>query len=205
MQEREDRFAVNDKRSMGWSRRRLIGFAGLAGILAVVAQQWPTSSPIRGDDAQSDAATVHATLIAFIGSLFGRVLSPLDVTDLSERLDYLLGFDGPLVEDCRALASYLDHLAAEHGRPAFKQCERSSQELIVDQVMRIDVHSIAAHLAARLSASYRAYYRMRWSAIPQLAWLYRHSPAAWRARGYTRWAGVAGDWREVLNPGPPYP
>ena len=31
------------------------------------------------------------------------------------------------------------------------------------------------------------------------------SAAAWRARGYTRWPGVAGDRHDVLAPGAPYP
>jgi len=155
--------------------------------------------------ADSAAPAVEATLLAFIGALFGRVLSPLDAADLAERVACLLAFKGPLEGDCRALALYLDHLAARRGCPAFTRCEPASQALIVDQVMRIDVNSMAARLLTQLSAGHRAYYRMRWSAVPQLAWLYRHSAAAWRARGYTRWAGVAGDWREVLHPGVPYP
>jgi hypothetical protein len=196
---------VNDERSRGWSRRHIIGFASLAAALAAVGLQ-SRPSPVRGaGNPESDAATVRSTLLAFIGALFGRVLSPLDAADLSERLVYLLDFNGPLAGDCRALALYLDQLAAEHGSPAFNQSEPVWQALIVDQIMRIDVHSIAARLLTRLSASHRAYYRMRWSAVPQLAWMYRHSPAAWRARGYTRWAGVAGDWREMLHPGASYP
>jgi len=151
------------------------------------------------------APAVQATLLAFIGALFGRVLSPLDTADLAERVAYLMAFEDALEGDCRALALYLDHLAALRGSPAFTHCEPASQASIVDQVMQIDVNSMAARLLTRLSAGHRAYYRMRWSAVPQLAWLYRHSPAAWRARGYTRWAGVAGDWREVLHPGAPYP
>jgi hypothetical protein len=46
---------------------------------------------------------------------------------------------------------------------------------------------------------------MRGSTIPSLEWLYRHSAAAWRARGYTRWPGIPGDWRETLVAGAPYP
>ncbi len=195
----------DDKRPIGWSRRRVIGFAVLAAALAAVGRPWPSSQVPGTGNPEPGAANVRSTLLAFMGALFGRVLSQLDAADLTERLDYLLGFNGPLAEDCRVLALYLDHAAAPHGAPAFTHCEPASQALIVDQVMRIDTHSIAARLWARLSAGRRTYYRMRWSAVPHLAWLYRHSPAAWRARGYTRWAGVAGDWREALHPGAPYP
>lgn len=199
---------MNDKRSAGWSRRRLLGFASLAtalGALAAVGHEWPPSRVRGARNAESDAGTVHLTLVSFIGALFGRVPSQLDAADLAERVAYLLGFNEAVGGDCRALAVHLDHLAAQQGSSAFNQCEPATQASIVDQVMRIDVNSIAARLLTRLSASHRAYYRMRWAAVPQLAWLYRHSPAAWRARGYSRWAGVAGDWREVLRPGSAYP
>jgi hypothetical protein len=71
--------------------------------------------------------------------------------------------------------------------------------------MLIDPKSFKARILSRLSVGERDHYRMRWSIVPSLGWMYRHSAAAWRARGYARWPGVAGDWHEVLAPGAPYP
>lgn len=155
--------------------------------------------------AAGDAGAVRGTLVAFIGALFGRTLPAQDADDLSARLGDLQTFDTALNHDCTVLAQYLEAQAQNWGVKGFEECSASQQQSIVDDIMRIDVKSYSARLLSRLSRGHRDYYRMRWSAVPQLAWIYRHSPAAWRARGYLRWPGVKGDWHDVLAPGAGYP
>ncbi len=152
-----------------------------------------------------DAGAVRRILVVFIGALFGRTLTAQDADDLSARLDDLQASDTALNHDCTVLAQYLEALAQNCGADGFEVCNASQQQSIVDEIMRIDFKSYSARLLSRLSREHRDYYRMRWSAVPQLAWIYSHSPAAWRARGYLRWPGVKGDWHDILAPGASYP
>jgi hypothetical protein len=196
---------VNEEPPKPLSRRRLLLSAsfgvlacGAAG-LALRARHELVLKPA------GDAGAVRQTLVAFIGALFGRTLPAQDADDLSARLGDLQSFDTVLNHDCTVLAQYLDALAQNRGAQGFEECSASQQQSIVDDIMRIDVKSYFARLLSRLSRVHRDYYRMRWSAVPQLAWIYRHSPAAWRARGYLRWPGMKGDWHDVLAPGASYP
>lgn len=196
---------MSDEPSKPLSRRRLLLSASL-GVLACGAAGWGTRA--RHDlvlKPAGDAEAVRRTLVAFIGALFGRTLPAQDADDLSARLGDLQAFDTALNHDCTVLAQYLEALAQNRGAKGFEECGASQQQSIVDDIMRIDVKTYSARLLSRLSRGHRDYYRMRWSAVPQLAWIYRHSPAAWRARGYLRWPGVQGDWHDVLAPGASYP
>jgi hypothetical protein len=203
------------------SRRRVLLLGG-AGAAACGAAAWisrssappglPNGSPYgspngspNGSRQAAYAAGVIPTLLAFIGALFGRTLSAMDVADLSGRIAYMQRIDAALNRDCAFLAAHLDARAAAMGAEKFGACGAAQQASIVDEIMRIDEKSRIARLLSHFSRSEREYYRMRWSAVPQLAWLYRHSSAAWRARGYTHWPGTRGDWHEVLARGPAYP
>ena len=197
---------VSDEPPKPLSRRRLLLSAGFGVALACGAAGWGTRA--RHDlvlRAAGDAGAVRRILVAFIGALFGRTLTAQDADDLSARLNDLQTLDTALNHDCMVLAQYLEALARNRGAQGFEESSASQQQSIVDDIMRIDVKTYSARLLSRLSRSHRDYYRMRWSAVPQLAWIYRHSPAAWRARGYLRWPGVRGDWHDVLVPGASYP
>lgn len=196
---------MSDEQAKPLSRRRLLLSASF-GVLACGA----VGIGLRARHElvlkpAGDAGAVRRTLVAFIGALFGRTLSAQDADDLSARLGDLQTFDTALNHDCTVLAQYLEALAQNWGANGFEECSASQQQSIVDDIMRIDVKSYSARLLSRLSRVHRDYYRMRWSAVPQLAWIYRHSPSAWRARGYLRWPGVRGDWHDVLVPGASYP
>jgi hypothetical protein len=187
----------------GIPRRAFIG--GLA-VLAGGFLGWRFLSVRRGaaPPGGQRPADVKATLLAFTGALFGHELSPPDVDGLSQRLDMFTSNEA-LRRDCEVLAFHLDQLAAEQGASRFQACSPVQREEIVGQIMRIDPKTFRARLLSKFLPGRRDFYRMRWSAVPSLAWLYRHSGAAWRTRGYTRWPGVPGDWHEIVVPGPPYP
>ncbi len=187
-------------------RRRKIVLGSLgAAALAFVGLTWPPRQVGIGQPGRDrTTANVTHTLLAFTGALMGRNLSEPDRADLSDRLQLFMS-DETLRHDCSVLARHLDDLARKQRAMAFASCSPSQQERIVEQVVLIDPLSMWARVLQRLSRNQRDFYRMRWSTVTMLAWIYRHSPAAWRARGYTRWPGVAGDWRETLAPGAPYP
>jgi hypothetical protein len=185
-------------------RRRFL-LAGLGGALLGLFALSRLRLGIRPQEPASAAPfAVRQSLIAFMGALFGRDLTAEDRADLSDRLA-LFTEDAALRHDCSVFADYLDRLAREEHADDFAGCEPTAKQRIVERVMAIDPHSLSARVLAHLSERMRVYYRMRWSIVPSLEWMYRHSAAAWRARGYSRWPGVPGDWRESLVPGLPYP
>jgi hypothetical protein len=188
-------------------RRRtiIVGSLGAAALACVgLAWLWRQAGTDQSEG-ERNSADLKGRLLAFVGALFGRDLSALDVEDMSDRLDDLLAAGGILLHDAAVLVRQLDERAKKQGAIGFASCSPSQKAGIVEQVMSIDPKSMRARVWSRLSRNQRDFYRLRWSIVPQLAWLYRHSAAAWRARGYTRWPGVAGDWRETLAPGAPYP
>lgn len=186
-------------------RRRTFIWAGLVGaalgVVGLMRLRVAGSAQSGGERTRAD---LNRTMIAFMGALFGRDLTSLDAADLSDRLDELFA-GGTLLHEALVLAQQLDERARSRGASGFESCNPPQKEGIVDQIMSIDPKSLRARVWSRVSRHQRDWYRMRWSIVPQLAWLYRHSAAAWRARGYTRWPGVAGDWHEILAPGAPYP
>jgi hypothetical protein len=200
---------MNELRSKPPDRRRLMIAAGVGGITLVAfgLRLARTGTVIGEHEAAPAGLAPDATLtvLAFIGALFGRDLSAQDIDDLSERLGYRLSADAAFTHECAVLVQYLESLAREQGAATFISCSDMQKEAIVQQVSRISSKSLGARLLSRVSMTARDYYRMRQSTVWQLSWLYRQSGAAWRARGYRRWPGIPGDWREILVPGSPYP
>jgi hypothetical protein len=186
------------------SRRRMI-LLGSWAAAACGAAGWFSSAPASVKQRAGDMDADAGTLLAFIGALVGRNLSLQDRTELADRLAYMRQYRASLWRDCSVLAAYLDRQAAQDGAGDFAACSASQKATIVDEIMQLPLNSRIAFFLSRFSRAERDFYRMRWSAVPQLAWVYRHSPAAWRARGYRRWPGVRGNWRDVLAPGAPYP
>jgi hypothetical protein len=185
--------------------RRGFLVAGLGGgVLALLVLSRLRPRFLGGDPPYADPSTAREPLIAFMGALFGRDLTAEDHTDLSARLA-LFSTDATLGRDCVVFADHLQALARAENAHDFVSCDPAARQRIVERVMAVDPHSLSARLLAHVSAHMRDLSRMRWSTIPSLAWIYRHSAPAWRARGYSRWPGVPGDWRETLVPGPPYP
>jgi hypothetical protein len=186
------------------TRRRTFILAGLGtAVLAVAGLEWLPRKAAIGNPRREQTV---GTLLAFTAALFGHDLAahPEDAADLTDRLETLASVDS-YPYDCAVLVRYLDELAAKRGASSFTACSESQKESIVGHLMAIDARSLHARVLSRVSPGMRDYYRMRWSTVPMLAWVYRHSAAAWRARGYSRWPGVAGDWRETLSRGTPYP
>jgi hypothetical protein len=186
------------------SRRRMI-LLGSWAAAACGAAGWFSSGPASVPQRAAEPDTDTGTLLAFIGALVGRDLSLQDRTELADRLAYMGQYRASLWRDCRVLAAYLDRQAGQYGAGDFAACSASQKASIVDEIMQLPLNSRIAFFLSRFSRTERDFYRMRWSAVPQLAWIYRHSPAAWRARGYQRWPGVRGNWRDTLAPGAPYP
>jgi hypothetical protein len=188
----------------GIPRRAFIGGSLAALVGGLLGWRWWSGRRGASPPAGQRSADMRATLLEFMGALFGRELSAPDADDLSQRLDLFVSNEA-LRRDCEALTRHLDELAAAQGVSRFHACSPRQREQIVGQIMHIDPKTFRARLLSKFLAGRREFYRMRWSAVPSLAWLYRHSAAAWRTRGYTRWPGVPGDWHEIVAPGPPYP
>ncbi len=197
---------MNDKPSTPVTQRRtfILGALGAAalGFVGITFKSRYDSTP---QSEPGDLSQVKATLLVFIGAMFGHSLVGEDRADMSDRLDLFFASDAALRHEGGVLTRYLDDQAQTRAGSSFVSCGEAQQQTILTQVMMIDPRSLKARVLSRLSSSQRDHYRMRWSIISSLAWMYRHSAAAWRARGYTRWPGVAGDWHDVLAPGAPYP
>ena len=197
---------MNDKPSTPVTQRRtfILGALGAA-ALGFVGFTFKLRQDFATQSEPGDLSQVKATVLVFIGAMFGRALVGEDRADMSDRLDLFFASDAALRHEGGVLARYLDDQAQTRAGTAFVACNEAHQQAILTQVMMIDPKSLKARVLSRLSSSQRDHYRMRWSIVSSLAWMYRHSAAAWRARGYTRWPGVAGDWHDVLAPGAPYP
>lgn len=197
---------MNDQPSTPVTQRRtfILGALGAA-ALGLVGLAFRSRGDFTPPSGPGDLGQVKATLLAFIGAMFGRVLVGEDRADMSDRLDLYFASDAALRHEGAVLARYLDDQAQTRAAAAFVACSEDQQQAILTQVMTIDPGSLKARVLSRLSSGARDYYRMRWSIVSSLARMYRHSAAAWRARGYTRWPGVPGDWHDVLAPGAPYP
>jgi hypothetical protein len=197
---------VNDKPSTPVTQRRTFIFGALgAAALGFVGLNFKSRHDFTLPSEPGDLGQVKATVLVFIGAMFGRALVGEDRADMSDRLDLYFASGAALRHEGAVLARYLDDQAQTRAGAAFVSCSEPQQQAIVTQVMTIDPGSLKARVLSRLSSSQRDHYRMRWSIVSTLARLYRHSAAAWRARGYTRWPGVPGDWHDVLAPGAPYP
>jgi hypothetical protein len=197
---------VNDQPSTPVNQRRtfILGALGAA-ALGLVGLAFRSRDDFTPPSEPGDLSQVKGTILAFIGAMFGRALVGEDRADMSDRLDLYFASDPALRHQGAVLARYLDDQAQTRAAPGFVSCSEAQQRTILAQVMMIDPRSLKVRVLSRLSSGERDFYRMRWSIVSSLAWMYRHSAAAWRARGYTRWPGVAGDWHDVLAPGAPYP
>ncbi|MEP6546170.1 MAG: hypothetical protein ABJD53_01790 [Gammaproteobacteria bacterium] len=182
-------------------RRRTLVVGVALGTLAGLA--WRESDP-PAPEQNAHFEHPQETLLAFIATLFGHEITAPEREDLSDRLAPLLAAPefGP---NCRALAAHLEVLTQRIHGHEFQSCTRTQRESVVRQVMQIDYRSLLARLLDHLSPMQHTLHRIRWSAVEQLMWMYRNSSMPWRRRGYARWPGVAGDWREMLVPGRGYP
>lgn len=200
---------MNDDRSKLLTRRRLFIVSGAIGIALTAFGLRSLSTRARVGKSINNASDIppdaNTTVLAFIGALFGRELSEPDLADLSDRLGYLFGSGAPYNQERVVLVHYLNGLARSQGATAFSSCNALQKEAIIQQTMKADYESVLSRLLWRVSKYGRDHHRMRRWTVPQLSYLYRHSAAAWRARGYVRWPGIPGDWREILAPGMPYP
>jgi hypothetical protein len=195
---------VNQEPFAPTTRRRTFILAGLgAAALALAGLRW---LPRKAAIGKSPHEHTVATLLAFTGAMYGHDLAehPESAADLSDRLEiFTVAEDWP--RDCAVFAQYVDELAVKQGATSFIASSAPQREASVAQVMAIEPKSLTARVLSRLSPAMREHYRMRSMTVPMLQWIYRHSAAPWRIRGYSRWPGVAGDWRESLSPGTPYP
>ena len=198
---------MKDRSLKALNRRRVLNFGTLsaASLVALGLTRLPRHAAFGRGETAVEPADIRPTVMVFIGALFGKELSARDMADLSDRLSYGFARSDSFKRDCGFLARYLDRSARERDATSFKSCSDPQKDGIVDSIMQIEPRSVVARLLARSANTERDYYRMRSSTVGRLAWIYRHSSAAWRMRGYRRWPGIGGDWHEILEPGAAYP
>lgn len=184
------------------SRRRVLLMAAAAAVVAgaavtglgVVRRRVNTGTPVTMTDAKALETVVH-----FIGALFGATLTDVDRTELLAALQYALVLDEVYGVGFRALVGHLNQAARAAGAADFRGTSPVQADTIVGDLMRTDGDS--ALLAAESVTSVDAH-RVRdvvtW-VVPKLEVLYRRSGVPWRARGYQRWPGVAGNWTDYLT------
>ena len=198
---------MTDRSPKAFNRRRVLNLGTLsaASLVALGFTRLPRHAAFGLGETVAEPSDAKPTIVAFVGALFGAEISAQDADDLAERLSYAFMRSEAFKRDCGFLSRYLDRSARAGGSPSFIGCPAAQKDGIVDALMQIDSGSAVARLLSRSAQSERDYYRMRSSTVGRLAWIYRHSSAAWRMRGYRRSPGIAGDWHEVLEPGAAYP
>lgn len=190
------------------SRRRFLygaaALVALAGAAGWFRRLHGTGAPAAPGPGVAPPATL-APVVAFLGTLFGRELSAVDRTELSDRVAFATAATPGLGTDYDFLARHLDRFGEEAGAAGFLAASPAQREAVVERIMSIGPPSVFERVWAHLVHSRKRYYHMRFETVPQLAWLYRHSGVPWRARGYARWPGIPGEWREYTRTGAPYP
>jgi hypothetical protein len=193
------------------SRRRFLTVASIgAPVAAAIALAPRTVRSVLQHTAgiappAADTTQVLNTTVAFIATLFGRRLTAEDHTELLDRLSYATQREPVRREYYDLLCQYLDRAARSAGFASFDAADSTGRTAIVDRIMRTDVSPLLSRLLSLVSADTHQLRRIKLAVVPQLAWLYRHSGVPWRARGYTRWPGIPGDWHEYLTDGRAYP
>jgi hypothetical protein len=209
---------VNNKSAPSATRRRFLilasaGGAALAGVISYgphrVGSLWRQAFARQDSDSSAPSAIVaeHSaqTAVAFMSALFGHPLTQEDRTELLERLAYTVTQLPHRAADYALLASGLDRMARDAGAASFIDATESAKATLVEDLMRIDPTALRFRVLKRLSSDYAREFEMRIKTVPALALLYKGSGVPWRARGYHRWPGIPGDWREIVTPGNPYP
>lgn len=141
------------------------------------------------------------TIAVLLGTLFGHELSEEDHAELIDRLTFAVDEDSEWRKRYADLVRFVDQEARYAGGVDFITLHHDQRERVLDPVMQIDLKSLRSRLFALVSDEERKHRHMRMGTIEHLAWLYRHSGVPWRARGYAKWPGIPGDWREYTKPG----
>ena len=110
---------MNDKPSTPVTQRRTfilgaLGAAALGFVGVTFKHQYFASQSEPGD-----MARIKATVLVFIGAMFGRVLVGEDRADMSDRLDLFFASSAGLRHEGAVLAGYLDVQARTQASSAF--------------------------------------------------------------------------------------
>jgi hypothetical protein len=190
------------------SRRRALVFIGAGAAAAAlllrdsIRHVLPREAAAVRDDADVRTNEVMLTSTAFMGALFGRELTAADRDELLERLDFSVVHAPGRLQGYADLKRHLDNSARRQGASEFSAAPVVIQARIVDRLMSTHYRRWQARLLRLLTGSLGQHYRIVVITVPALAWLYANSGVPWRARGYQRWQGIPGDWREILHAGP---
>ncbi len=192
-------------------RRRLlisIAFgttATAAGLLAKLRSQFPKAEKGSRDGSPAAREQVMDAAIKFMSRLFGHQLTAEDRHELLERLEFAVAHEPKRLWDYADLKRYLDDRARERGAVDFLTSGSDDQDAILDKLMTARFSRWQVELLREFPGRAGRYHRIVTVIIPGLSWLYANSGVTWRARGYERWQGIPGDWREVLAPGKSLP
>ena len=193
------------------SRRRVLIFFGVGAaatatlFLGRPRARLPASGAGKRDLSQKERLAVLATATTFMGILFGRTLTSEDQVELLDRLNFTIAQDPTRLQDYAELKLYLDYTARRQGATAFVLSTTATQSELLDRLMSIRFRWWQVLLSREFGGQSARFQRIVTVIVPGLAWLYANSGVPWRARGYDRWPGIPGDWRDVLRPGNPIP
>lgn len=195
---------------MNVTRRQFISIVAGATLLAatVVANRpflgWltkfisPKHTPGATDQSRFDQDTV-ATLVSFLGVLYGHRLTELDKRELGERIEFMVSEDAGWRPELTWLAAFLNKHSRIEGFELFRAAESGSQHKILELLFQ-PVNTNTSRLRAIFSAEERERRRVHGSTLGRLTELYRTSGVPWRNRGYASWPGVPGDLVEYTQP-----
>ncbi len=139
--------------------------------------------------AEPPSAQTLATLTAYLGAYFGRILSKQDIAELSDRLTFAATRDSGWAAEYATAAALLDDAAADRGARAYISADQATQVAIIEN-LREPVRGPLANLRLGASDAVLARERMRVSTSRHLVRLYRRSGVPWRKRGFATWPGT---------------
>lgn len=149
----------------------------------------------------ADRARLLGHVVTFIGDLHGRPLTDTDTAELRDRLEFSIEAEPSRWLEYRQLIDWLDARCRAQGVGQYGGAGAASRARAITELMAIDPYSRTANALSRVSKRAARVYSLRRDTVHELVWLYNNSGVPWRARGYRRWPGIPGDWREVLAAG----
>lgn len=147
-------------------------------------------------------ADVLKTVAFFTNALVGSDVTPENLRELMNRLDFAIKHDSGWKTEYLWLADHANKVAHKMGSKDLASSTLNQRDRIIKQIMDNSTHTLYSRVFGIIPSEERERRRMFYSTVPHLIWIYKHSGVPFRLRGYTSWPGVPGDPLEYTRPGP---